>query len=810
MSEPTRKLAAIVFTDIVGFTDLSSRNEPAALDLLENQRNILKPIVQSYNGQWLKEIGDGLLLIFDGTLDAVKCCIDIQEAAKGIDNLDLRIGIHQGEVVYKDGDVIGDDVNIASRAEPFSEPGGIVVTDRVNASLMRNPAYKTKLIGKPSLKGVRQDISLFCIISHNLPETDISRVAAKLEESDKTTGLPEGVDSIQDKTTQPSTSKMPMILSGAIVGLVIIAGLFYSSSLKDKISPSISNEKESIAVLPFINMSSDKENEYFSDGITEEILNYLAKIKDLRVISRTSVFTYKGRTDIGIADIGHQLNVSHVLEGSVRKAGNKVRITSQLIRTKDDAHLWSETYERELEDIFALQDEIAQTIVGTLKMEYIGHINDQKPEKTETSIDAYNMYLQGKHFQDRRDEEGMKTALSFFKKTVQLDPEYELAYVGLANTYLLLADYGYASFDENLPLAEYNANKAMALNTTSAEVHAANAYVSLIRKDDPQKTESYYLKAIELNPNYATAHHWYSDFLKIVMKDYKKSLFHGKTAQKLDPLSGIIGINLAKTQISLNKKNDAESTLKSIIKVHPEFLQAFLSLSNLYRSKGQWYESEIMAKKATIIKPDDGSTWKTLAEILTAQGKTSEGISAYKQFLELNPSSTMALEHLSVGHYFGRNFDDASKTIKTIYNQTTFAPLANLVEGWILLQEKDYTGALTILQTSRNGFLGLSAFHEALALAAQGIVYAIQEDMKGVELIISELENFGESNGAKSMIGIIKLYTGDQSKGYKILQDSILNDNPYIYIFIDPKLDIFRNDAQFIELLALYNKDTIS
>ena len=463
-----------------------------------------------------------------------------------------------------------------------------------------------------------------------------------------------------------------------------------------------------------------------------------------------------------------------------------------------------------MEDIFALQDEIAQTIVGTLKMEYIGHINDQQPEKTETSIDAYNMYLQGKHFQDRRDEEGMKTALSFFKKTVQLDPEYELAYVGLANTYLLLADYGYASFDENLPLAEYNANKAMALNTTSAEVHAANAYVSLIRKDDPQKTESYYLKAIELNPNYATAHHWYSDFLKIVMKDYNKSLFHGKAAQKLDPLSGIIGINLAKTQISLNQKNDAESTLKNIIKVHPEFLQAFLSLSNLYMSKGQWNESEIMAKKATVIKPDDGSSWKTLAEILTAQGKTSEGISAYKQFLERNPSSTMALEHLSVGYYFGRNFDDASKTIKTIYNQTTFAPLANLVEGWILLQEKDYTGALTILQTSRNGFLGLSAFHEALALAAQGIVYAIQKDMKGVEEIISELENFGESNGAKSMIGIIKLYTGDQSKGYKILQDSILNDNPYIYFFIDPKLDRFRNDAQFIELLALYNKDTIS
>ena len=808
MTEKKRKLAAIVFTDIVGFTELTAADQNKAADLLKTQRDIFKPLVNKYNGDWVKEMGDGLLLIFDTVMDAVECCIELQTSAQYIDDLNLRIGIHQGEILLVGDDVIGDDVNIASRAEPFSEPGGIAITDRVNASLMREPAYKTKLIGKPSLKGVRQEISLFCIISHNLPETDISRVAAKLEDSDKTTGLPGGADSIQNKTTRLSTSKMPIIISGTVAAVLLIAGMIFIRNTSSSISSN--NDGESIAVLPFVNMSSDKENEYFSDGITEEILNYLAKIKNLRVISRTSVFTYKGRDDISIAEIGRELDVSHVLEGSVRKAGNKVRITAQLIRSEDDAHLWSESYDRNLEDIFALQDEIAQTIVGTLKMEYIGHINDQQPEKTETSIDAYNMYLQGKHFQDRRDEEGMKTALSFFKKTVQLDPEYELAYVGLANTYLLLADYGYASFDENLPLAEYNANKAMDLNPTTAEVHAANAYVSLIRKDDPQKTESYYLKAIELNPNYATAHHWYSDFLKIVMKDYNKSLFHGKAAQKLDPLSGIIGINLAKTQISLNQKNDAENTLKNIIKVHPEFLQAFLSLSNLYMSKGQWNESEKMAKKATVIKPMDGSSWKTLAEILTVQGKTSEGISAYKQFLERNPSSTMALEHLSVGYYFGRNFDDAFKTINTIYNQTTFAPLANLVEGWILLQEKDYTGSLTILQTSRNGFLGLSEFHEALALGAQGIVYVFQEDMKGVELIISELENFGESAGAKSMIGIIKLYMGDHSKGYKILQDNILNDNPYIYFFIDPKLDRFRNDAQFIKLLTLYNKDTIS
>ena len=170
MSEPTRKLAAIVFTDIVGFTELTSKNEPAALTLLENQRNILKPIVESYNGQWLKEIGDGLLLTFDGTMDAVNACTEIQEAAKTIDHMNLRIGIHQGEVLYTDGDVLGDDVNIASRIEPFAGPGGIAISGRVNTTLERDPDFETYFLGEPALKGVFQDVKIYSIISHNLPK----------------------------------------------------------------------------------------------------------------------------------------------------------------------------------------------------------------------------------------------------------------------------------------------------------------------------------------------------------------------------------------------------------------------------------------------------------------------------------------------------------------------------------------------------------------------------------------------------------------------------------------------------------------
>ena len=181
MSEPTRKLAAIVFTDIVGFTKLSAENEPAALALLEKQRELLKSIVEKHGGSWLKEIGDGLLLSFNTNLDAVKSAIAIQNAIQTIDDLNLRIAIHQGEVVFQGNDVVGDDVNIAARIEPFAAAGGIAISGRVNTSLERDPEFETMFIGTPALKGVSQKTEVYCITSHDLPKTDISKVSAKLE-----------------------------------------------------------------------------------------------------------------------------------------------------------------------------------------------------------------------------------------------------------------------------------------------------------------------------------------------------------------------------------------------------------------------------------------------------------------------------------------------------------------------------------------------------------------------------------------------------------------------------------------------------
>ena len=176
-----RKLAAIVFTDIVGFTKITADNQSKALDLLNQQKKLLKPIVENHNGQWVKEIGDGLLLTFNTVIDAVNCSIKIQEITKNIESLNLRIGVHQGEIIVQENDVLGDDVNIASRIEPFSAKGGIAISNKVNDAIIREKEFETKYIGKPKLKGVSQSVEVFCIVSHQLPKTDLSKVSAKLE-----------------------------------------------------------------------------------------------------------------------------------------------------------------------------------------------------------------------------------------------------------------------------------------------------------------------------------------------------------------------------------------------------------------------------------------------------------------------------------------------------------------------------------------------------------------------------------------------------------------------------------------------------
>ena len=303
--------------------------------------------------------------------------------------------------------------------------------------------------------------------------------------------------------------------------------------------PSAPNPNEiSVAVLPFINMSDDKQNEYFSDGISEELLNVLVRVEGLRVPSRTSSFTFKG-SDKKITEIGKDLQVDHVLEGSVRKAGDRIRVTAQLVDVNTDTHLWSETYTRELDDIFAVQDEIAQAIVDALKVTLTGAEEKSLTQRSTSNVEAYNKYLLGRHLWNQRSVESLQAATEPLREAVEMDPGFGQAWAALADAYALIPEYGAGSISECVPLGREAAEKALAINPDSARALTAQAYIKAMYEYDITGAMADYEKAMALEPGYATAHQWYGELLA-AQRRIDEALYQLQLASELDPLAPII------------------------------------------------------------------------------------------------------------------------------------------------------------------------------------------------------------------------------------------------------------------------------
>jgi TolB-like protein len=296
--------------------------------------------------------------------------------------------------------------------------------------------------------------------------------------------------------------------------------------------------RQSVAVIPFVNMSDDESNEYFSDGISEELLNVLVKIQSLRVPSRTSSFTFKG-SDKHLTEIGRELGVEHILEGSVRKSGNQIRVTAQLIEVKSDTNLWSNTYTRELEDIFAVQDEIAQAIVKALQLTLTVADNQSLNTHSTTNVDAYNKYLLARHLWNQRTANSLLSAAKTLREAVEIDPEYDQAWAALAEAYVLIPEYRGGSIAEYIPLAREAVAKALAINPDSARALVTSGYYKSAYDYDWQGATSDYERAISLEPGYATAHQWYGETL-CYQGRLDEALYQLKLARTANPLSVVV------------------------------------------------------------------------------------------------------------------------------------------------------------------------------------------------------------------------------------------------------------------------------
>ncbi|MDA2929903.1 hypothetical protein MYX84_08150, partial [Acidobacteria bacterium AH-259-O06] len=355
-------------------------------------------------------------------------------------------------------------------------------------------------------------------------------------------------------------------------------------------------ERPSLVVLPFVDLSPQKDQEYFCDGMTEELISVLARVPGLRVVSRTSAFQFKGKTH-DVRNIGEQLNVSAVLEGSVRKAGTRLRITTQLINARDGYHLWSGTYEREMEDTFAIQDEISRSIVSALRVRLAEESSTGLVKRYTDNLEAYNLYLKGRYFQNNRSEEGLRKGIDYFEQAITKDPNYALAYAGLADSYALLASYGIASPNEVIPKAKTEAERALTIDDSLAEAHASLGFIRQFYDWDWEGAEREYWRAIELNPGNATAHHWYSGCLR-AMGRLDEAMVEIKHAQALDPLSAAINRDVGRTYRSSRQHDQAIEEYKKTLEVAPNFASGYAHLGMAYTEKSMYEEAVAALQKA--------------------------------------------------------------------------------------------------------------------------------------------------------------------------------------------------------------------
>jgi TolB-like protein/class 3 adenylate cyclase len=480
----TRQLAAIMFTDMLGFTALMQQDEQLAIDKRDRVNKIFERELKNNNGKLLQNYGDGTLSIFSSAIECINAAIAIQKGLMQSPKVDLRIGIHTGDIVYDEKGIYGDGVNVASRLESLAVPGGIFISEKVYDDIKNQKHIDTIEIGFFDLKNVHEHIRVYAISNDGLVVPDR--------------------DDIKGKTKDPVNA---------------------------------------LAVLPFINLSGDNENEYFSDGITEELINALTAVEGLQVISRTSAFAWKGKQQ-DIRAIATKLNVEKILEGSVRKSGNRVRITAQLINAADGFHIWSETYDRDLNDIFQVQDEISKIIANKLKAQFSPkHKTELIVKASIQNLEAYSIFLKAKFYNNKETPQELFKAIEYYKQVIALESSFAMPHALLAGVYAMLGSVGVIPGKEAHNLILEESNRALELDPLLAQGHVARGVAYLFFEWNWNAAYNSLMKAIELSPG-ASEPYWILGYYYLIKNEPSKSASSFEHAWQKDPLSMSIARSL--------------------------------------------------------------------------------------------------------------------------------------------------------------------------------------------------------------------------------------------------------------------------
>ena len=654
-----RTLAAIMFTDIVGYTSLMENNEDEALHALEINRQLISSAINQHHGQWIKEIGDATLSTFHSTLDALNCAFKILKLIADYPNLNLRIALHLGDIVQEEHDIYGDGVNIASRLQHLDPVNGIAISEHFNAQIQGKSNSKFQSIGFPTLKNIKANIEVFIWDQeHKAPYIYANNNVAK-ENSKKTGNI---------------SPKWINITALSIILMAVFISYFYQQN--DAVSPQKSFDttinpinKNSIAVLKFKNIG-ESNNSYFNEGLSEELLNLLARMKELKVASRTS--TWSLPDNINATDVRKKLNVNYMVEGSVRKSNNRIRITAQLINTQTGFHLWSETYDREMTDIIAIQDEIADKVTQSLKILLSAQSRKSISSPKKINALAYDYYLKAKnHLRQPRTLTSLNLSQQYFNKALALDNSLLLAIAGLCQNQIEV--YRITLKQSDFDSAEKNCTIILKSNSYKTEMYTAigNLYLVSGRYEDAEKS------------------------------------FNAALTLDLNSIDALLG--LGQTLNVLNKQLQAEQYFKRAIQTEPNYTKTYEFYASYLYKNGNYEKAISQFRKAIVLGTEKSESYNGLGGSYFAIGDLESGINAFEQSLNIRKSKE-AYSNLGTAYFMKKQF---SRSAKMYENAIELAPndyrfVGFLAETYEQLPDKihkatsTYQKAITLAEKTLN------------------------------------------------------------------------------------------------------------
>ncbi|HET9431240.1 MAG TPA: tetratricopeptide repeat protein [Chitinophagaceae bacterium] len=622
----SRQLAAIIFADIAGYTAMMQQNEHAALEKINRFRQVLENETARYNGKIIQFYGDGCLLLFNSVVDAINYANHLQEEFRVKPEIPVRIGVHLGDVVIKEGNVFGDGVNVASRIQSLGQPNSVLFSGEVQDKIKNNPVFHSVSLGKFHFKNVSNPIEVYALSNFGLIVPQRKNMEGKLKKG--------------------NPLKRNLIGTLLLILILIAAVFIFKPFLNSK---GFTGNEKSIVVLPFVNMSSDRENEYFSDGMTEEITTQLSRIGDLKVIARTSAMLYKGSKK-SVKEIAGDLHVAAILEGSVQKTGNAIKITVQLIDANTEHHIWAEKYEKDLKDVFSIQNEVARHIALALEAKLFQAAGKQAVKKETENLQAYNLYLKGRYYLNKGKEGDLGKALEYFDQAIEKDSAYAKAHAGRADVYLMLGEFDYIAGIEAWPKAEAAVKKALQLDETLADAHTSLGHLSIHLYNWPVAKKEL-TRAIELSPTQAEAHHFMSQYLA-VMGRMNESISEILKAQELDPLSLLVSNNVGQQLFRARRMDEAMAHLKKTLELQPDYPQAHRTLARVYMAKGMYLEGIDEFERSLLVAKSNPTVLGYLGH---AYGRVGERKKALEILDELkiisktkDVSGEMALVHIGL------------------------------------------------------------------------------------------------------------------------------------------------------------------